>query len=92
MEKRKSRTSPPLPKGGGRASKRKTPSKVKTKAKTATRGTKRSQQKVAINKATAPVESPTMSNKGIDEATPSSITDVVEANTATFRESVEAAA
>lgn len=74
---------------GGRAAKKGLRSKIKTKAKTATRGTKKSHQKVAMNKAAAPVESPTMSNRNIDEAAPSSISDI-EANTAQ-PQSVEAA-
>jgi hypothetical protein len=90
MKRRKSRTGLPKPKGGGRASKRKVPSKIKTKVKTATRGTKKSQQRVAINKATAPAESATLSYKGKDEAAPSSITDVIEATTTNkTRESIE---
>lgn len=91
VKRRKSRTALPRPKGASRAAKKGLRSKIKTKAKTATRGTKKSQQKVAMNKAAAPVESPTMSksNRDIDEAAPSSISDV-EANT-TSRRSIEAA-
>ncbi len=78
MERRKSRLSLPKPKGGGEASKNKLPSKVKTKAKTAARNIKRGQQKVAINKAAAPVQSPTLSNKDIDEGMASSISDITD--------------
>jgi hypothetical protein len=78
MERRKSRLSLPKPKGGGEASKKKLPSEVKTIAKTAARNIKKSQQKVAINKETASVQSPTLSNKGIDEGMASSISDLTE--------------
>lgn len=53
----------PKPKGGGMAAKKGLRSKIKTKTKTSTRGTKKSQQKVAMNKAAAPVEGPIMSNR-----------------------------
>jgi hypothetical protein len=64
----------------GNASKRKvTASKIKTKAKTANRGVKRRQQRVAKEKATAPVESPTMdNNRELDEAAPASVSDEIE--------------
>ena len=64
----------------GNASKRKTTtaSKIKTKAKTANRGIKRRQQRVAKEKATAPVESPTMDNRELDEAAPASVSDEIE--------------
>lgn len=60
----------------GNASKRKTGSKMKTKAKTANRGVKRTQQRVAKEKATTPVESPAMDNREMDEAM--SVSDEVE--------------
>lgn len=91
MEKRKSRASLPKPKGGGRPSKRKAPGRKKAKDKTAVQGAERSQQKMLNNEAPGSVESPITSNKGTEEATPSSLADVVEADTThAIRESIEA--
>jgi hypothetical protein len=60
----------------GQAAKTKTRSRTKTKAKTATRHVRKSQQKVAMEKATAPVDSPTLDNREIEEAAPAAVGDI----------------
>ena len=65
-----------MPKGGGRAAKKKSRSKIKTRAKTTTRGISKRQQKVAMGKATAPAESPALA-KDVDETVRSSMQDII---------------
>ena len=75
----------------GKASKRKTGNKIKTKAKTATRRVSKRQQQVAKGKATAPNESPTMGNRELDEAAPAAIRDEMEAPTTALSPAAAAA-
>lgn len=65
-----------MPKSGGRAARKKSKSKIKTRAKTTTRGISKSRQKVAMGKATAPAESATLA-KDVDETVRSSMQDII---------------